>query len=80
MKEPLPVPTLPYGYGGSPQASMGMYQVPGIHNAAVPTSKNYEIILNAAIDGFHSRDLQSCGTQMTKATTTMLVHITKAVH
>lgn len=29
MKEPLPVPTLPYGYGASPQASMSMYQVPG---------------------------------------------------
>ena len=29
MKEPLPVPTLPYGYGSSPQASMSMYQVPG---------------------------------------------------
>lgn len=29
MKEPLPVPTLPYGYGVNPQASMGMYQVPG---------------------------------------------------
>ncbi|KAJ7376371.1 Signal transducing adapter molecule 2 [Desmophyllum pertusum] len=27
MKEPLPVPTLPYGY--NPQASMGMYQLPG---------------------------------------------------
>ena len=32
------------------------------------------------IDGFHSRDLQSCGTQMTKAMMAMLVHITKAVH
>lgn len=29
MKEPLPVPTLPYGYGSSPQASMSMYQAPG---------------------------------------------------
>lgn len=29
MKEPLPVPTLSYGYGSSPQASMSMYQVPG---------------------------------------------------
>ncbi|KAL9962387.1 hypothetical protein ACROYT_G031486 [Oculina patagonica] len=28
MKEPLPVPTLPYGYGANPQASMGMYQLP----------------------------------------------------
>lgn len=28
MKEPLPVPTLPYGYGVSPQASMSMYQPP----------------------------------------------------
>lgn len=26
MKEPLPLPTLPYGYGGSPQASMTMSQ------------------------------------------------------
>ena len=32
------------------------------------------------IDGFHSRDLQSCGTQMKKATTAMLVHITKEVY
>ena len=32
------------------------------------------------IDGFHSRDLQFYGTQMTKATTAMLVHITKEVH
>ena len=32
------------------------------------------------IDGFHSRDLQSCATQMTKAMTAMLVHITKEVH
>ena len=29
MKEPLPVPTLSYGYGSSPQASMSMYQAPG---------------------------------------------------
>ena len=32
------------------------------------------------IDGFHSRDLQSCGTHITKAMTAMLVHITKEVH
>ena len=32
------------------------------------------------IDGFHSRDLQSCGTQMTKVVAAMLVHITKDVH
>ena len=32
------------------------------------------------IDGFRSRDLQSCGTQMTKAMTAMLVDITKEVH
>ena len=31
------------------------------------------------IDGFHSRNLQSCGTQMTKVVTAMLVHITKEV-
>ena len=29
------------------------------------------------IDGFYSRDLQFCGTQMTKAMTAMLAHITK---
>ena len=34
----------------------------------------------SAIHGFHSRYLQSCGTQMVKATTAMLVHITKEVH
>lgn len=28
MKEPLPVPTLSYGYGSSPQAAMTMYQAP----------------------------------------------------
>ena len=32
-----------------------------------------------SIGGFHSRDLQSRGTQRTKATTAMLVHITKEV-
>ena len=32
------------------------------------------------IDGFHSPDLQSYGTQMTKAMVTMLVYITKEVH
>ena len=32
------------------------------------------------IDGFHSRDLQFCGSQMTKAMTAMLVHITIEVH
>lgn len=29
MKEPLPVPTLPYGYGANSQGTMGMYQLPG---------------------------------------------------
>ena len=32
------------------------------------------------IDGFHSRDLQSCGTQMTKAMTAMLMHIAKEAY
>ena len=44
-----------------------------IHNS----SKKKDI---PAMDGFHSRDLQPCGTQMTKAMTVMLVHITKEVH
>ena len=38
------------------------------------------LIQTFPIDGFHSRDLPSCGTQMTKAMTAMLVHITKEVH
>ena len=32
------------------------------------------------IDGFHSRDLQSCGTQITKAMAAMLVFLTKEVN
>lgn len=42
MKEPLPVPTLPYGYGGSPQASMGMYQQPGATAQQYPHVRNLE--------------------------------------
>ena len=38
------------------------------------------IVIFEPIDCFYSRDLQSCGTQMTNATTAMLVHITKEVH
>ena len=35
------------------------------------------MFLGQSIDGFHSRDLQSCRTQMTKAMRAMVVHITK---
>ena len=47
------------------------------HNILLTISSSYG---NCYIDGFHSRDLQSCGTQMTKAMTAMLVHVTKEVH
>ena len=44
-----------------------------------PPSPTHRIFF-LSIDGFYSRDLQSCGTQMTNVMTAMLVHITKEVH
>ena len=56
------------------EVSLGAYCAKGLR---VVREKNCGY---CSIDGFHSRDLQSCGTQMTKAMTAMLVHITKEVH
>ena len=45
MKEPLPVPTLPYGYGANPQPSMGMYQLPGSTAQQYPHVRSIERLL-----------------------------------
>ena len=49
MKEPLPVPTLSYGYGSSPQAAMTMYQAPASLAQQYPQVRDMEWLLSEIV-------------------------------